>query len=146
MEKFKEVVESLGDKVSCWKITKEHGLKWLNRTTATCKNMRMLFWCKKCGQIHAIELEDLAMDENGDYWGYCPNRNVPEQWIKGDKIPEELEEIFQTINSDCNCGSDGNCCCEGSCCCHEHDCEEEEGTVSPAERIIKSGAGGIIRA
>ena len=87
----------------------------------------------------------MKIDNDGDYRVFCPEGDC-KTWIFRDDVPEELQTLFNETDfenyvepEDDDYDEDE----EDGDADEEDDCDEED---TPAERMIKSGSGGVIRA
>ena len=98
--KIKEKVKKLKGK-SCWLIDDKNSLQRLNLKKPTRENVRFLIECYDCialdernPEIHVFELQDLIIDEEGDYLVFCPNVGTPINWISKKRCPEKIKKLI----------------------------------------------------
>ena len=151
METAKEYIQGLDPQKSYWEMCSGI-VSRLNNTPINANNVYMVFWCTSCDgddgkEYHVIPYTDLKIDKEGDYLACCPNEKgnssdeaYCENYLSGDCIPFELRGIFESAEfasyEEPDTDDDED----------DYDEKDEEKGEAPAERIIKSGAGGIIRA
>lgn len=133
---IEEYVKTLDLNHSYWSA--DNGdTKRLNDVEPTAENLCIVFVCFNCTRLyHAIPYTDLKIDNDGDYLVFCPENKEGgyETWISRCNVPEELQTLFDEADLETYVDPEDE---------DEDNCDEE---VTHAERIIKSGAGGIIRA
>ena len=146
----KEYVQGLDPKNSYWEMCSGI-VSRLNDTPIHTNNVYMVFYCTSCDgddgkDYHVIPYTDLKIDKERDYLACCPNENENEvddlyceNYLSGDCVPWELRELFKSTKFAPYKESDED---EGK----DHDEKNKNEAKSPAERIIKSGAGGVFRA
>ena len=149
---IEEYVKTLDPNHSYW-LADDGDTKRLNDVEPTAENLCIVFACYNCTRLyHAIPYTDLKIDNDGDYLVFCPENKEGgyEKWIFRCNVPEELQTLFDKADletyvdpEDEDEDEDEDDYDEDADEDEEDDCDEE-GT--PAERIIKSGAGGVIRA
>lgn len=137
---IEKYVKTLDPNHSYW-LADDGDIERLNDVEPTAENLCIVFECHTCpGGYHAIPYTDLKIDNDGDYRVFYPEGDY-KTWIFRDDVPEELQTLFNETDFENyvepeDDDDDDN----------EYDDYDEDEEDTPAERMIKSGAGGVIRA
>ncbi len=96
MEKTFDLKDYVDEKYSWW-IAFLGELTKVNDTNPSPENIRIIYLCSMCNEVHVVQVQDIKLHEDGYYDLCCPKYNLKKfcgENINPEEIPEELKEVF----------------------------------------------------